>query len=92
MHSIDSRHLEQKLEHAQSQNLQQDKIMSSFQEQERDLNELLKAKDSQLAVLRVRMQEADEELKSKRELVDKLSSENERYLFGQLSLNHLFFH
>ena len=71
-------HLEAKLEHAQNQMLQQDRIVRGTEEKEKDLNEALKAKDSQLAVLRVRMQEADEELASKRELVMKLTTENQR--------------
>ncbi|XP_065067358.1 golgin subfamily A member 5-like [Rhopilema esculentum] len=73
-------HLEAKLEHAQNQMLQQDRIVRGTEEKEKDLNEALNAKDSQLAVLRVRMQEADEELASKRELVMKLTTENQRIL------------
>ena len=73
-----ARHLEIKLEHAQNQMMQQDRIVRGIEEKERDLNEALKAKDSQLAVLRVRMQEADEELKSKTELLRNLTAENER--------------
>eukprot|EP00112_Aurelia_sp_Birch-Aquarium-sp1_P007069 Seg1772.1 transcript_id=Seg1772.1/GoldUCD/mRNA.D3Y31 product="Golgin subfamily A member 5" protein_id=Seg1772.1/GoldUCD/D3Y31 len=71
-------HLERKLEHAQNQMLQQDRVVHGIEERERDLNEALKAKDSQLAILRVRMQEADDELKTKTELVNKLTSDNER--------------
>ena len=59
---------------------QQDRVVHGIEERERDLNEALKAKDSQLAVLRVRMQEADDELKTKTELVNKLTSDNERYV------------
>ena len=60
---------------------QQDRVVHGIEERERDLNEALKAKDSQLAVLRVRMQEADDELKTKTELVSKLTSDNERCVF-----------
>lgn len=59
--------------------MQQDRIVRGMEEKERDLDEALKAKDSQLAVLRVRMQEADDELKSKTELLQNLTAENERY-------------
>eukprot|EP00794_Sanderia_malayensis_P019951 gene19951-21905_t len=76
----DTRHLEEKLEHAQSQMMRQDKMVKSIQENEKDLAEALKAKDSQLAVLRVRMEESDEELRNKNELISQLTSENERIL------------
>ena len=74
-----AKHLELKLEHAQNQMMQQDRIVRGVEEKEKDLNEALKAKDSQLAVLRVRMQEADDELNSKTELLRNLTAENERY-------------
>jgi len=74
-----AKHLELKLEHAQNQMMQQDRIVRGVEEKERDLSEALKAKDSQLAVLRVRMQEADDELNSKTELLRNLTAENERY-------------
>jgi len=75
-----AKHLELKLEHAQNQMMQQDRIVRGVEEKERDLSEALKAKDSQLAVLRVRMQEADDELNSKTELLRNLTAENERIL------------
>ena len=82
-----TRHLEAKLEHAQNQMIQQDRIVHGIAEKERDLNEALKAKDSQLAILRVRMQEADDELKSKGELLQKLTAENERYVLFRKSFS-----
>ncbi|XP_014681763.1 PREDICTED: golgin subfamily A member 5-like isoform X2 [Priapulus caudatus] len=45
-----------------------------------DLGEALQAKDSQLAVLRVRLQEADAELQGKRKHCDQLQTERERIL------------
>ena len=59
---------------------QQEKVMHGYQEHEKDLNEALKAKDSQLAVLRIRIQEVDEENKRIKGQIDSFKSENERYL------------
>ena len=73
-----AKHLEIKLDHAQNQMMQQDRIVRGIEEKESDMIEALRAKDSQLAVLRVRMQEADEELKSKTESLRNLTAENER--------------
>lgn len=70
--------MELKLDHAQNQMAHQDRIVRGIEEKERDLNEALKAKDSQLAVLRVRMQEADDVLQSKTEMLQKLTTDNER--------------
>ena len=75
---LDADHLEEKLEGTKNLMMQQDRAVYGAQEHEKDLNEALKAKDSQLAVLRVRMQEADEDAKSKHQLINRLTSENDR--------------
>jgi len=45
---------------------------------EEDFTEALNAKDSQLAVLRVRIQESDQELNSKRQQIEEYQLERER--------------
>ena len=45
---------------------------------EEDFTEALNAKDSQLAVLRVRIQESDQELHSKRQQIEEYQLERER--------------
>jgi len=45
---------------------------------EEDFTEALNAKDSQLAVLRVRIQESDQELQSKRQQIEEYQLERER--------------
>ncbi|XP_071961984.1 golgin subfamily A member 5-like [Antedon mediterranea] len=63
-----------------SQMSESDAIMRQLQQREDDLMEELNAKNSQLGVLRVRFQEADEELKGKKKQVDSLLSDKERIL------------
>lgn len=45
---------------------------------EDDFTEALNAKDSQLAVLRIRIQESDQELQSKRKQIEEYQLERER--------------
>ncbi|XP_023226728.1 golgin subfamily A member 5-like [Centruroides sculpturatus] len=72
--------MQKKLDHWNCQVSDSDRLIRELQEREVDLTASLNAKDSQLAVLRVRLQEADQELKVKRSLVEKLHTENERLL------------
>ena len=53
-------------------------MLREFQAREDDLNEAMRAKDAQLAVLRVRMQESDEQLKETKEKLERFQTENER--------------
>ncbi|XP_022103780.1 golgin subfamily A member 5-like [Acanthaster planci] len=57
-----------------------DGIICQLQAREEDLVEELGAKNSQLAVLRVRLQEADGELKAKAQRLEELTSERDRIL------------
>lgn len=75
---LEKKHLQNRLDHWNSQVSSSDSAIRELQARERDLSVALEAKDSQLAVLRVRLQEADQELAAKRELVDRLRTENER--------------
>ncbi|KAH7934341.1 hypothetical protein HPB49_025011 [Dermacentor silvarum] len=61
--------LHNRLDHWSSQVSASDSAFRELQARERDLSSALEAKDSQLAVLRVRLQEADQELTAKRRLL-----------------------
>ena len=62
----------------QSQMTQSDQMLRELQSRENDFQEALQAKDSQLAVLRVRWEEADKELAEKRHVLADLQSEKTR--------------
>lgn len=74
----EKKHLQNRLDHWNSQVSSSDSAIRELQARERDLTAALDAKDAQLAVLRVRLQEADQELTAKRHLVDQLRHENQR--------------
>lgn len=57
-----------------------DQLVRELQSRESDLTEALGAKDSQLAVLRVRLEEADKELSRKSHVVQNLESHRDRIL------------
>ncbi|KAK7078926.1 Golgin subfamily A member 5 [Halocaridina rubra] len=65
-----------------SQQSSNDRILREVQHREMDLQESLRAKDSQLAVLRVRLQEGDDQLKVKEMTINTLQEENKRLLDG----------
>lgn len=75
---LEKKHLQNRLDHWNSQVSSSDSAIRELQARERDLTAALDAKDAQLAVLRVRLQEADQELTAKRHLVDQLRHENQR--------------
>ena len=54
-------------------------MRAGFENREADLNEALKAKDSQLALLRVHIQEIDVELQEKPKALVELQKQNEQY-------------
>uniref|UniRef100_A0A2R5LHM4 Putative muscle myosin heavy chain n=1 Tax=Ornithodoros turicata TaxID=34597 RepID=A0A2R5LHM4_9ACAR len=74
---LEKKHLQNRLDHWNSQVSSSDSTIRELQARERDLTAVLDAKDAQLAVLRVRLQEADQELTTKRQLVDQLRDENQ---------------
>lgn len=53
-------------------------LIREFHSHEDDLKEALGAKDSQLAVLRIRIQESDQELKVTKDKLERFQNENER--------------
>ncbi|KAK3093353.1 hypothetical protein FSP39_014385 [Pinctada imbricata] len=55
-----------------------DQMVRELQSRESDLMEALQAKDSQLAVLRVRLEEADKEMESKQRSISNLENQRER--------------
>lgn len=67
-----------KLDHWNSQISNNDKLVRELQEREKDMVAAMDAKDSQLAILKVRLQEADQDLRVKHIKIDELSAENER--------------
>lgn len=60
------------------QNEDYERIRIDYENRITDLGEALKAKDSQLAVLRVRIQEADTELKEKTGQLQGIHTQNEQ--------------
>ncbi|CAB4015650.1 golgin subfamily A member 5 [Paramuricea clavata] len=56
------------------------KLLREFQSREDDLREAMSAKDSQLAVLRIRIQESDQELRETKQKLGRFQNENERIL------------
>ncbi|CAN7994874.1 unnamed protein product [Ixodes hexagonus] len=75
---LEKKHLQNRMDHWNSQVSSSDSAIRELQARERDLSSALDAKDAQLAVLRVRLQEADQELGTKRRLVEELRTENQR--------------
>uniref|UniRef100_V9KED1 Golgin subfamily A member 5 n=1 Tax=Callorhinchus milii TaxID=7868 RepID=V9KED1_CALMI len=68
------------IERWNSENSKTDRLSRELRAQVDDLTEALTAKDSQLAVLKVRLEEADQLLKSRTEALDTLQSEKNRIL------------
>lgn len=60
------------------QNKDYERVRARFENREADLNEALKAKDSQLALLRVHIQEIDVELQEKPKALVELQKQNEQ--------------
>ncbi|XP_054714265.1 golgin subfamily A member 5-like [Uloborus diversus] len=69
-----------KLDHWNSQISGNDKVVRELREREKDMAAAMDAKDSQLAILKVRLQEADQELYLKRSVIEELKAENERLI------------
>ncbi|XP_069772322.1 golgin subfamily A member 5 [Narcine bancroftii] len=63
-----------------TENSKSDRMSRELRSQVDDLNEVLSAKDSQLAVLKVRLEEADQLLKTRTEAIDLLQNERNRIL------------
>jgi len=62
----------------QSQLSRSDQVVRELQSKESDWQEALRAKDSQLAVLRVRFDEVDKELRAKQSMIDSVQAERDR--------------
>lgn len=67
-------------------NSKNDRLVRELQAQVDDLTEAASAKDSQLAVLKVRLQEADQLLNSRTEALETLKMEKSRYTKTSLRL------
>ncbi|XP_042210632.1 golgin subfamily A member 5-like isoform X2 [Homarus americanus] len=75
-------HLRTQVSGMSSQQSTFDRIIREVQQREMDLQESLRAKDSQLAVLRVRLQEADQNLETRDAALKEMQAENKRLLEG----------
>lgn len=64
-----------------------DHSLRDLRAKETDFTEALNAKDSQLAVLRVRFEEADKELRAKKQIVEELQNEKSRILEDHTSVS-----
>ncbi|KAL3873305.1 hypothetical protein ACJMK2_036441 [Sinanodonta woodiana] len=62
-----------------------DQIARELQAREQDLTEALHAKDSQLAVLRIRLEEADREIEKNKKTLQKLQEDRQRILSDHTS-------
>ena len=69
---------EDQMQRVSRQQMATEGIVRQLQLKEDDFNEALAAKDSQLAVLRVRLQEVDQELKAKKVQIDELQLQKEQ--------------
>lgn len=70
--------MRKKLEGNQRTQSQSDQIVRELQSRESDLMEALQAKDSQLGVLRIRLEEADKQIESKQKSIAGLEGERSR--------------
>ena len=69
---------EKQLQRSQAQLSASEDIARQLRMKEDDFTEAVNAKDSQLAVLRVRIQESDQELQNKRKQIEEYQLERER--------------
>ncbi|XP_042901915.1 golgin subfamily A member 5 isoform X2 [Parasteatoda tepidariorum] len=69
-----------KLEHWNSQISGSDKNVRELRERQKDMVAAMDAKDSQIAILKVRLQEADQELSAKLVIIEELKAENDRII------------
>lgn len=72
--------MRKKLEGNQRTQSQSDQMVRELQSRESDLMEALQAKDSQLGVLRIRLEEADKQIESKQKSIAGLEDERSRIL------------
>jgi hypothetical protein len=72
------KHLNAKLSQQHHQLLVTEQMARDLREQNTDTQELMKAKDAQLAVLRVRLDEADRRLTERQLAVDDVEKEKRR--------------
>lgn len=70
--------MRKKLEGNQRTQSQSDQMVRELQSRESDLMEALQAKDSQLGVLRIRLEEADKQIESKQKSIAGLEGERSR--------------
>lgn len=74
--------MRKKLEGNQRTQSQSDQMVRELQSRESDLMEALQAKDSQLGVLRIRLEEADKQIESKQKSIAGLEGERSRSVWN----------
>lgn len=79
---VDLAKLREKLREQSQSASKSDHVVRELQNREQDLMESLAAKDTQLGVLRVRLEEADRDLKNRQKSLESLQSERERYFIS----------
>lgn len=84
---LDLAKLREKLREQSQSASKSDHVVRELQNREQDLMESLAAKDTQLGVLRVRLEEADRDLQIRQKSLESLQSERERYLISE---NYVF--
>ncbi|XP_061173626.1 golgin subfamily A member 5-like isoform X2 [Saccostrea echinata] len=72
--------MRRKMDNYQKTQSQSDQLVRELQSRESDLMEALQAKDSQLGVLRIRLEEADKQMESKQKSISELEEERGRIL------------
>ena len=77
-HFAELNEIRQEMSRRESQMSGSDAIIRQLRAHEDDLQEELNAKNSQLAVLRVRLQEADQQIKAKTQHLTEIQSEKDR--------------
>jgi len=76
--SLELNRVKKKMNEHNRSSSKHDHMLRELQSRESDLMEVLGAKDSQLAVLRVRLEEADKELHNRKLEVDRLQGDRTR--------------
>lgn len=78
--NIESKKLQSQINQKNYELSKTDHSLRDLRAKETDFTEALNAKDSQLAVLRVRFEEADKELRAKKQIVEELQNEKSRFV------------
>lgn len=84
--TIDLNHTRLRADKWNSEQSQTDRTLRQLRSQVDDLTEALSAKDAQLAVLKIRLDEADQLLKSRSAALEEAQKETSRYTLMTIAL------